>query len=105
MARKTEKSKTPLVTFLALLILSIMSYAVLNVVSMDEYVLADVLEVSGTNVIIGNNCTVLVAETSPERAYSIELGKRGIIEERPTTHDVFAEVLKIQFLPEGVAVL
>lgn len=92
--KKKEKSRVHLITFLALIIISIMGYAIINIVNEEEYVIADVLQISGTTIIIGNNCTAIVAETSPERAYSIELGKQGVIEERPTTHDVFAEVLK-----------
>ena len=92
--KRKEKSKIHLVTLFIIIIISIMGYAIINIVNEDEYVIADVLQVSGTTIIIGNNCTAIVAETSPERAYSIELGKQGVIEERPTTHDVFAEVLK-----------
>jgi len=94
MPRKKKKLNASFITLMVLILVSIMAYAVINIVDMDEYVIADVLEVSGTTIIIGNNCTVIVAETSSERAYSIELGKIGLIEERPTTHDVFSEVLK-----------
>lgn len=94
MPRKKKKLNASFITLMVLILVSIMAYAVINIVDMDEYVIADVLEVSGTTIIIGNNCTVIVAETSAERAYSIELGKIGLIEERPTTHDVFSEVLK-----------
>ena len=92
--KRKEKSRIHLITFLIMIIISIMGYAIINIVNEEEYVIADVLQISGTTIIIGNNCTAIVAETSPERAYSIELGKQGVIEERPTTHDVFAEVLK-----------
>ena len=94
MPRKKKKSNAAFITLTVLILVSIMAYAVINIVDMDEYVIADVLEVSGTTIIIGNNCTAIVAETSPERAYSIELGKMRVIEERPTTHDIFSEVLK-----------
>jgi bifunctional DNase/RNase len=94
MPRKKKKSNAAFITLMVLILVSIMAYAVINIVDMNEYVIADVLEVSGTTIIIGNNCSAIVAETSPERAYSIELGKIGLIEERPTTHDVFSEVLK-----------
>jgi len=110
--KKTVKtSKTPPVTFVILVIVLIMVFTIIditegyNIISLivnvisnlfeeEKYVVANVLEVAGNTIIIGNNCTVIVAETSAERAYSIDLGKRGVIEERPTTHDVFAEVLK-----------
>ena len=58
------------------------------------YVEADVLEVQGSVVVLGKDCLAIVAETSPERAYSIELGIAGIIDGRPNTHDIFAETLR-----------
>jgi len=94
MPRKKKKPNAAFITLVVLILVSIMAYAVINIVDVDEYVIVDVLEVSGTTIIIGNNCTAIVAETSPERAYSIELGKMRVIEERPTTHDIFSEVLK-----------
>ncbi len=60
----------------------------------DGYVEANVLKVIGKTIIIGNNCTVIAAETSPERAYSILLGMEGTINERPNTHDSFVQTLK-----------
>lgn len=100
MARVKKKNlkkidyKIPLVTLSILLLLSFITLAIINLINVSEYVVADVLAVSDTSIIIGNNCTAIIAETSPERAYSIDLGIRGIIEERPNTHDTFAAALK-----------
>ncbi len=60
----------------------------------EEYVKVNVLEIVGNTVIIGHNCTAIIAQTSPERARNIKLGIDGIIPERPTTHDTIAQILK-----------
>jgi bifunctional DNase/RNase len=89
------KPKISLSSLLILLIMfSVLSLAVMNLIDTSEYYAADVLEVEGSVVTIGHGCMAIVAETSPERAYSIELGIRGIIEQRPNTHDIFSETLK-----------
>jgi bifunctional DNase/RNase len=73
-----------------------MAYSIVNLIEIDKskYVVADYLKVSGTTILIGNNCTAIVAETSEERAASIESGVKGVIDERPNTHDTFVAVLK-----------
>jgi bifunctional DNase/RNase len=93
--RRRKKKTTPLLTpIIILILLSVVSLAVINIFDTSEYYVADVLEVEGPIITVGNGCTAIVAETSPERAYSIELGIRGIIEQRPNTHDIFSETLK-----------
>jgi bifunctional DNase/RNase len=94
MPRKRKISKIPIVTFFVLVLLSILVIAVINMINLSDYVVANVLKVSGSTIILGNNCTAIVAETSPERAASIESGVKGVIEERPNTHDIFVAVLK-----------
>lgn len=92
--RKKKVSRLPLFVLIILILLSILSLAIINLIDTSKYFVVNVLTVSGTTIIVGHNCTAILAETSPERAYSIELGMKGIIEERPNTHDTFAEVLK-----------
>jgi len=58
------------------------------------FVEADLVSVSENRVIIGSNCTAIVAETSPERAYNIFLGLQGVIPVRPTTHDTIVQILR-----------
>ncbi len=94
MAKRKKISKLPLIIFLILVLFSFLSIALVNLIDFEDYLLANVLEVSGTTIILGNNCTAIVAQTSPERAYSIEIGIEGIIEQRPNTHDIFAQTLK-----------
>ncbi|MEM5785581.1 MAG: DUF151 domain-containing protein, partial [Candidatus Aenigmatarchaeota archaeon] len=53
-----------------------------------------ILEVDGNKIILGINCTAIVAETSSERAENIQLGLNKIISKRPSTYDTFYEVLK-----------
>ena len=92
------KKKLPLIPVSILVILILLSFISLAVISSfvdtTKYVVANVLSVEGTTIIVGNNCTAIVAQTSPERANSIELGIRGIIEVRPNTHDTFATTLQ-----------
>lgn len=80
--------------FIILALLAIATVAVIDIVQPDGYVEANVLEVDGSFVVLGNDCLAIIAETSPERAYSIQLGIEGIIDGRPNTHDIFSETLK-----------
>ena len=76
MSKKRSKNKCRVSTtsFLLILILfSVVSLAVIELIDSSEYYTANVLEVDGTVVTIGHGCIGIVAETSPERAYSIEL--------------------------------
>jgi len=77
-----------------ILIVSFFVMASFEYFTTEDYVEANVIRVIDNTVIIGNNCTAIVAQTSPERAHSIELGLEGKIEIRPNTHDVFVDVLK-----------
>jgi len=91
------KNKFPIVPISVLIIsilLSLVSLGVISIIDISKYVPANVLRVEDSIIIIGNNCTAIVAETSPERAHSIELGTKGIIEYRPNTHDTLAAILK-----------
>jgi len=94
MPRKKKLNKIPAITFIVLVLLSILVFAAINMIDQSNYVEANVLKVSDTTIIIGNNCTAIVAETTPERSESIQLGMKGIIQDRPNTHDTFVEVLK-----------
>jgi hypothetical protein len=89
-----NNSRLPAIIFIVLALLSFSAVAYFNMTNLDDYVVANVLEVSGTTVILGNNCTAIVSDTSPERALAIETGMNGIIDQRPNTYDVFAETLK-----------
>jgi bifunctional DNase/RNase len=89
-----NNSRLPVTIFIVLLIISFAAMAVVDLINFDDYVVADVLEVSGNTVILGNNCTAIVSDTSPERALAIEDGMAGIIDQRPNTYDVFAETLR-----------
>ncbi|MFQ6020761.1 MAG: bifunctional nuclease family protein [Candidatus Aenigmatarchaeota archaeon] len=86
----------PLLTLgiLTLILISYFSFASLVSFDITGYEIVNVIEVIGNNVIVGNNCTAIIAETSPERAESISLGLKGIIQERPNTHDTFSAVLR-----------
>lgn len=94
MKKRKKASKLPLIIFLAIIIFSFISIALVNLINFEDYLVADVLEVSGNTVMLGNNCTAIISETSSERAHSIEIGIKGIIEDRPNTHDIFAQTLK-----------
>jgi bifunctional DNase/RNase len=92
--KQERASRLPLVVFLILIVLSFAAIAILNVTNFEDYTIANVLQVSGQTVIIGNNCTAIIQDTSAERAQSIQDGINGIMEQRPNTHDIFAQTLK-----------
>lgn len=94
MANRKKPNKLPVIVFILLVLFSFVAIAVVNIINFEDYVIADVLQVSGSTVIIGNNCTAIIAETSPERAQAIDDEIRGIMEQRPNTYDIFAETLK-----------
>ena len=89
-----NNSRLPVIILIALVLISFAATAVINLIDFNDYVAADVLEVSGTTVILGSNCTAIVSDTSPERAQAIESGMAAIIDGRPNTYDVFAETLR-----------
>jgi bifunctional DNase/RNase len=89
-----KKSRLPVLIFLVLVLSSFIAIAAINLIDYEDYVVANVLEVSETTVVLGNNCTAIISDTSPERAYAIDTGIRGVIEERPNTYDIFAETLR-----------
>ena len=80
-------------TLLVILIFSALTLSVLEYFSEEQYVKIDDISVVDDTVILSNNCTALVAQTSPERALSIKLGLENRMELRPNTHDIFSEVL------------
>lgn len=92
--RKNKKPQIQSFTFILLILLSVASLAIISIIDSSDYYVADVLEVEGSVITLGHGCRAIVAETSPERAYSIELGIKGLIEQRPNTHDIFTETLK-----------
>jgi bifunctional DNase/RNase len=94
MSKRKKTSRLPVIAFLIIILLSFTSIAIINLINLEEYVVANVLEVAGATIVLGNNCTAIIAQTSTERAHSIEIGMQGIIEQRPNTHDIFAQTLK-----------
>lgn len=79
---------------LTILVTTLLASAIANYLSLEDYLEANVLRVVDNTIIIGNNCTVIVAETSPERAYNIQLGIEKTIPQRPTTYDTISQILK-----------
>jgi len=79
-----------------IIVFALAAYAVIYLISPvneDEFVKITLIQVSNDSLIIGNNCTALIASTSPERLESIALGLANTIDVRPTTHDNFVAVL------------
>ena len=92
---KKKKSKNILpIVFIVLVLLSFAAIALVNFINFEDYVTANVLQVNGNTVTIGNNCTAIVSDTSAERALAIQEGIEGIMEQRPNTWDILAETLK-----------
>ncbi|MFB6076346.1 MAG: bifunctional nuclease family protein [Candidatus Aenigmatarchaeota archaeon] len=89
------KKLVQLVLICGMLILSLTVASIpLSKVNTEEFVEINQLHVIQDNTIVmGNNCTAIVAQTSPERARSIALGLRGLVNVRPNTHDVFSDAI------------
>lgn len=63
----------------------------------EEYVEIDSIKVGTSGFIFfsdGDNCTGIIAKTSEERAKSLNLGLENKIENRPNTHDIYAETIE-----------
>jgi len=89
-----SKAKIIFIALAAFAVLVFVASAMLQYFSTDGFVEANVLQVSGDTIIIGNNCTAIAATTSPERAQSIRQGIDGTMGERPNTHDTIAQILR-----------
>lgn len=80
---------------LLLLALTVISIPLFEEFKSEDYVKVNVLKIIGGNtVVVGNNCTAIIAQTSPERARSIKLGLKGLVNVRPNTHDVISDILE-----------
>jgi bifunctional DNase/RNase len=93
---KKRVSKAALAALVLLILSSIMAYAIVSLLetNLPGYVAADLIKVSGNTIYIGSNCTAIVADTSQERAQSIEDGINGVINQRPNTHDTLVAIMK-----------
>lgn len=92
MSTKDAKSVLiPIIVFI--LVSSILAMGLINYLDITNYVEVNTIQVYDTNIAVGRDCTAIIASTSPERAYSIQLGLEKRIEERPNTHDTLATIL------------
>lgn len=89
-----KKKHFPLLPIVIILATIVFAYAVVSHYSTDGYVRVDKLSIDGNNIIFGTGCKAIIAETSEERAYAIQLGLDKTINNRPLTHDTFVETLK-----------
>jgi bifunctional DNase/RNase len=80
---------------LVIIILAVIGIAVFYALPQvsNDFVPINVILVENGSLIVGNNCTALIATTSQERLQSIELGLENKVDVRPTTHDNFVAVL------------
>lgn len=92
--RKSKNANAVIIILLALVALVFSGAAVFQYFSVDGFVEANILRVSGDSIIIGSNCTAIVATTSPERAQSIGQGIEKKMSDRPNTHDTIAQIMK-----------
>ena len=88
-ARKLSLLKKALFAIAVLLGLGLVSVEISNFLNLDNYVEADTVDVDGNMIVVGADCNAIIADTSQERADSIQLGIEHRIDERPNTHDVF----------------
>lgn len=89
-----NKAKIIFIALAASAVLVFTASAILQYFSTDGFIEANILRVSGDSIVIGNNCTAIIATTSSERAQSIEQGIEKKTGERPNTHDTVAQILK-----------
>jgi len=94
MAKHRKTGSIALTAIAMILGITLVALAINQYFSAEGYVEVNVLDVIDNNIYVGNNCTAIVAETSPERAESIQLGLEKRIDTRPNSHDLFAETLK-----------
>jgi len=94
MSKIKKSNRLPFIFFIIFVLFSFASIAIVNVTNLEDYVVADVLQVSENTVLLGNNCTAIISDTSPERAQAIQTGIKGVIDQRPNTYDIFAETLR-----------
>lgn len=93
MKRKNDP-KPILIVVVALIAVAFYVFATTNVFDTTGYVVANIIRVANTSIVLGNNCTAIIADTSQERADAIDLGLRNIIQVRPNAYDTFAATLK-----------
>jgi len=75
------------------LLLGLWGVAQMDFFPEEDYVEIDDIAMEGNTIAIASGCKALIAETSEERAQAILYGLQGVIEDRPTIYDAFAEVL------------
>ena len=82
--------------FIALLVVAgiVTVSAIFTPYNVNDYYKVDVVRVLGSQLLIGTNCTAIVATTSPDKIASIQNGIDGRIDERPNTHDIFSKVME-----------
>jgi bifunctional DNase/RNase len=90
-AFKLKLHQKALLAMAFLLFVGLVSVEVSNFLSKEGYTKADVIEVDGNQIVVGSGCTAIIADTSQERADSIQLGLEGRIDERPNAHDLFVD--------------
>jgi len=87
-----KKRKTIILFFFLLALFS--AFLVLaSIIPHPGFVEADLIKVSGNNLLIGKNCTAIVGVISAERASYIQDGLEGEVQIRPNIYDVFKETL------------
>ncbi|HLE07262.1 MAG TPA: bifunctional nuclease domain-containing protein [archaeon] len=77
------------------LIAGLFAIAQLNNFDSNGYAEADVIQVQGKQtLVLGANCTGIVADTTEERALAIQSGIDKKIEERPSIYDNYIDTMK-----------
>ena len=79
----------------AILIIGLFAIAQLNNFDSVGYVEADTINIVGLQtLVVGANCTGIVADTTEERAKAIQSGIDKKIEERPSVYDNYVDTMK-----------
>jgi bifunctional DNase/RNase len=76
-----------------LVLLAGLAIAIARIAPEQGFVEVNVLRVEENTIIMGVNCTAIVADTSQERADAIAMGLENITGERPSIYDTLTQVI------------
>ncbi len=93
MSKNDDVKQVLMVIVVLVLASSAIAVGLISYFDISGYVEVNVIEVYDSTIVVGRDCSAIIATTSPERAYSIQLGLEKTMEERPNTHDTLVTIL------------
>ena len=100
------KRELSILLIVFLILAALVSFAAFQFFSMQDLVEINTIKVIDSTILIGHNCTGIIAQTTPDNAESIQAGLDRKIRERPTAHDTVAQIFKtFNITVEGVEII